>query len=212
MATDKTTIINDFHQLWTDSGKGTTWHTCKYRGVKALKCPLDLFMYHELIYKHKPNLIIETGTCFGGSALYLADQCQLLKHGKVITIDVRPPHNSISHPRLEVFTGSSVAASTFNYVSKQARNKKVMVILDSDHSTPHVLEELKLYSQLANTYLIVEDTNMGHEARRHVKSGPREAVHKFLASPAGKNFKIDKGCEKYLMTFNPDGYLKWTPT
>jgi cephalosporin hydroxylase len=57
--------------------------------------------------------------------------------------------------------------------------------------------------------MIVEDTNLGHEVRQHQFPGPREAVHEFLQLPQGKNFRIDRRCEKYLMTFNPEGYLKY---
>ena len=73
----------------------------------------------------------------------------------------------------------------------------VMVDLDSDHSKEHVLKELRLYAPLVTEYLIVEDTNT---------SGPREAVDEFLKD--NTQFIQDKSKEKFLLTFNPSGWLR----
>ena len=53
-------------------------------------------------------------------------------------------------------------------------------------------------------YLIVEDTNIGHEIGPG-RSGPREAVEQLLAE--SNEFVVDRECEKFMMTFNPSGYL-----
>jgi cephalosporin hydroxylase len=84
-----------------------------------------------------------------------------------------------------------------------------MVILDSDHSQSHVEKELKLFAPLVtlNSYLIVEDTNInGHPAYPSFGPGPYEAVETFLRT--NDNFEVDSSREKFLMTFNPKGYLK----
>jgi hypothetical protein len=85
----------------------------------------------------------------------------------------------------------------------------VIVILDSDHSKEHVLRELMIYSELVSTgsYIIVEDTNMnGHPVAAHSGPGPMEAVSEFLKQ--NRRFRIDRSREKFLMTFNPMGYLR----
>ena len=84
-----------------------------------------------------------------------------------------------------------------------------MVVLDSDHSKDNVLEELRLYSPLVTIgdYLVVEDTNInGHPVFISHGAGPFEAVQHFLSSTS--SFESDRTCERFLMTFNPGGWLK----
>ena len=83
------------------------------------------------------------------------------------------------------------------------------MILDSDHSKPHVLRELELYSGFVTpgSYLIVEDTNLnGHPAYPDFGPGPMEAVDKFLS--ANDEFVVDQRCERFLLTMYPKGYLR----
>jgi cephalosporin hydroxylase len=84
-----------------------------------------------------------------------------------------------------------------------------MVVLDSDHSRDHVLNELKAYSPLVTkgNYLIVEDTNLnGHPVHPSIGPGPMEAVTDFLRY--NDEYQIDKERERFYITFNPNGYLK----
>jgi cephalosporin hydroxylase len=74
---------------------------------------------------------------------------------------------------------------------------------------PHVLREMEIYSQLVTrgSYMIVEDSNVnGHPIMPNWGDGPFEAIEEFLKH--NDSFEIDKECEKYYMTFNPNGYLK----
>jgi cephalosporin hydroxylase len=84
-----------------------------------------------------------------------------------------------------------------------------MVILDSDHAMQHVLDELAIYGELVSpgNYLVIEDTNVnGHPVRPDFGPGPGEAVERFLAD--NEQFEVDTEREKFLMTFNPGGYLR----
>ncbi|HEX8822103.1 MAG TPA: CmcI family methyltransferase [Archangium sp.] len=205
-------LIDDFHALYFGDmvtreyeGGGERW-----MGVPIRKMPLDLWVYQELIHETRPDVIIETGTMFGGSALYFAHLCELLGNGRVITIDLQPQPSLPQHARIEYLTGSSVDPTILERVrSGLTPGQKVMVILDSDHSAEHVLKELHCYSGLVTPgqYLIVEDTNIGHPLYTfQVERGPMEAVEEFLAGDTP--FERDRGREKLLVTFNPGGYLK----
>ena len=79
-------VIDNFHRLYYSDD--STWRNLTYRGVTTWKCPLDLWIYQEIIHELHPDLIIETGTAYGGSALYLADLCDLSGSGEVVTIDI----------------------------------------------------------------------------------------------------------------------------
>lgn len=200
-------VIKEFHRIYynSDIWKNTFWF-----GVPCWKCPLDLWIYQEILYEIKPDVIIECGTAHGGSALFLASICDLIGNGKIVTIDIKKYPNRPEHERITYILGSSTSTKTVEKIRKLIdHNDKVMVILDSDHHKEHVLKELRIYSNFVskNSYLIVEDTNInGHPVLPEYGPGPMEAVEEFLKE--NKNFIIDKTKEKFLLTFNPKGFLK----
>lgn len=203
-------IVDQFHLLYFNSWKKTIRNTY-WLGVPTIKCPLDCWIYQEIIYKIKPDLIIECGTSYGGSALFIASLFDLIDNGKVITIDIsEEKKNKPQHKRIQYLIGSSISNKIIKQVKSQiSANDKVMVILDSDHKKGHVLNELKIYSKFVSkgSYLIVEDSNInGHPVLPNFGLGPMEAIEDFLKE--NKNFIIDKTKEKFFLTFNPNGYLK----
>ena len=209
----KKTIINQFHALYYDDGLRfgrNTWRNTFWFGVPLKKCPTDLWIYQELLYKIRPDVIVECGTAYGGSAYYLACLLDLLGKGRVISIDIRECDKRPQHDRITYLLGSSTSEAILTEVKEAVKGvPTVMVILDSDHSKAHVLEELRKYHLLVTmgSYLIVEDTNVyGHPVALEFGPGPMEALDIFLKE--NKNFVRDEGAEKFYMTFNPKGYLK----
>jgi cephalosporin hydroxylase len=203
--------VNAFHRLYY-SRLERTWTQTYWMGIATLKCPLDLWIYQEILHEVRPDLVIECGTYRGGSALFLAGICDLLGHGEVVTIDVDPLPDRPSHPRLHYLTGSSVAPEILQEVRERAGVGSVLVILDSDHRCPHVLEELRSYRQLVTpgSYMIVEDTCVnGHPLLPDFGPGPMEAVEEFLREAA--EYSPDVSREKLYMTFNPRGFLHRSP-
>lgn len=179
-------------------------------GIPVIKCPLDLWIYQEIVNEIKPDLIIETGTYFGGSAYFLAGLCDLMNKGEIISIDIDPKPNLPQHKRITYLKGSSISEDILKQVRERAKNKRnVIVMLDSDHRKDHVLEELRKYSPLVTpgSYLIVEDTYLnGHPWAPGHGPGPMEAVNEFLAQ--SKDFEIDLTREKFVLTMHPRGFLK----
>src|SRR5260370_40946135 len=78
-----------------------TWENASWFGVPMLKYPTDLFVYREIIFETKPDVIIEAGTARGGSAYYFASLFDLLGRGRVITMDIRDFPEKPKHPRIE---------------------------------------------------------------------------------------------------------------
>jgi len=202
-------IVNAFHNLYYNNSK-QTWFDTRWFGVNALKCPLDLWIYQEMIYEIKPDLIIETGTANGGSALYMASIMDLLNHGEIITIDVNRGENMPEHKRINYLHGFSTSQEIIDQVKTYVENKqKILVILDSDHSKENVLGELRLYNKFVSkdSYVIVEDSNVnGHPTCPEFGPGPWEAIDAFLNE--NNEFEIDKKKEKFYLTLNPNGYLR----
>lgn len=209
MSKTQDSVIDDFHKIYYGDSSPHRWEKTSWLGIQTLKCPLDLWIYQEIIYDVKPDIIIETGTWSGGSALFLATICDSINNGMIFSIDTSKKEFPF-HNRITYFTGSSTNDEIFKKVTKQVKKTdKVLVILDSDHSKEHVLKEMELYGNLItkDSYLIVEDTNInGHPVLPDWGLGPMEAVEEFLLRHS--EFSIDKSKENLLMTFNPNGYLK----
>lgn len=203
-------IIDNFHKLYYySSAKGLGWKNNYWFGIPIQKNPLDLMVYQELIFILKPDIIIETGTKVGGSALFFATILDAIGNGEIITIDIHHADKLPQYKRITYLTGSSVDEDIINFIMPRVKDKTVMVILDSDHSKAHVLKELEIYSKFVSigSYLIVEDTNCsGHPVFGLVGEGPLEAIQIFLN--INKDFIIDRYWEKNFFTFNPYGFLK----
>jgi cephalosporin hydroxylase len=203
-------VTDAFHTAWYNTRH--TWGMTYWQRIPTLKNPLDLWMVQEIIVGFKPALIIETGTAFGGSALFMAQMMELSQCGSVVTIDIDPPRPAPSHPRLMALVGSSLDPSIIEVVGRLAGKfgrGPVLVMLDSAHDAPHVRAEMEVYAPFVThgSYLIVEDTNVnGHPAHPEHGPGPFEAVQDFLATH--DEFTPDPFCEKYLLTMHPGGWLR----
>lgn len=194
-------------------------------GLPIIQFPQDMIAVQEIIWNTRPDVIIETGVARGGSLVLSASILHLLNgDGKVIGIDIDiRPHNREAienHPlafRIDLVQGSSVDTSVFEQVRDLIKpGSKVMVILDSNHTHDHVLQELMLYSTLVtkDCYLIVMDTVVEHMPEHYFpdrpwgkSNNPKTATHEFLSST--DRFLIDEAIHnKLLITVAPDGYLK----
>ena len=208
----------------------------EWLGRPLIQYPTDLVGMQEVFFKTKPDLVIETGIAHGGSLIFSASMMALMdicdgvsemesaRHVIGVDIDIRP-HNRRAieeHPlfsRITLLEGSSVDQSLFSELSDIAKNyKRIMVILDSNHTHDHVLEELRMYSELVSVgnYCIVMDTVIETSpiaalADRPwtVGNNPMTAVKQFLAE--GSNFAVDKEIEyKLSVTVAPNGWLRRT--
>ncbi len=181
-----------------------------YFGVTALKSPMDFWVYQEIIFDMKPDIILEIGNNQGGSTLALAHMCDLLKHGKVIGLDIDHQHIPeivTGHPRITLIEGD--ACESFGTVRRLiAENDRVLIIEDSSHTYENTLNVLNTYSPLTKSgdYFIVEDSICYHGLEVGPKPGPYEAVEKFISE--SDYFEIDRTKESFLITWNPKGYLK----
>jgi cephalosporin hydroxylase len=206
-------VIERFHEIFYDGP--ATWQVNKWLGIEALQNPNDVWITQEIIVEVVPDFIIETGTRHGGSACLWA---MILKEvnpdGKVITIDINEVPDATTRlpiwmERVEFRRASSTDSKLVAELTDRVRGKKVLVILDSNHSANHVYDELRAYGPMINrgSYLIVQDTNVnGNPVIPDFGAGPMEAVHQFLADTT--EFEVDSGRERFLLTMNPKGFLR----
>lgn len=194
-------------------------------GRPIIQFPQDIIVMQEIIWRVKPDLIIETGIAHGGSLIFYASMLELLcGNGEVLGIDIdirkhnrKEIENHSMFKRITMIEGSSIDKVIARQVWDFAKEKKkVLVVLDSNHTHEHVLKELKLYSSLVakDSYLIVFDTIIEDMPEKLFSdrpwskgNNPKTAVWEFLK--INDRFKIDKEIEnKLLITVAPDGYLK----
>jgi cephalosporin hydroxylase len=196
-----------------------------WMGRPIIQYPQDLIAMQEILWKVKPQLIIETGIAHGGGLIFYASMLELMgSKGEVLGIDIDiRKHNRRAiehHPmskRIMMIQGSSTDETVVDRVYELARGKgHVLVTLDSNHTHDHVLKELQFYSPLVRkgSYVVVFDTvieNMPEgffsERRWDKGNNPKTAVREFLKT--NDRFTVDKEIEsKLLITVAPGGYLK----
>jgi len=196
----------------------------RWLGRPIIQLPQDMIAVQELIWKTKPDIIIETGIARGGSLIFYASILEMIGHGKIIGIDIdirkhnrKEIENHQLFKRITMLEGSSIDENIITKIKEIIKSKKkIMVLLDSNHSEKHVLAELEKYSHFVkkNSYLVIFDTMMENMKTHHFHNrpwnhgnNPRTAVWKFLKK--NKRFIIDKNIQnKLLITSCPDGYLK----
>jgi cephalosporin hydroxylase len=194
-------------------------------GVPVIQYPQDLVAMQEIIWRTKPDLIIETGVARGGSLVFYASMLKLLGGDRTavgIDIDIRP-HNrdSIeSHPLADsivLVEGSSVSEEVLEQVRTHADGaERTMVVLDSSHTRDHVLRELELYSPFVGkgNYIVVFDTAIEHLSPESTTdrewgkgNSPLAAVEDFLKTT--DRFVADRSVDaKLLISVAPSGYLE----
>jgi cephalosporin hydroxylase len=194
-------------------------------GVPIIQHPEDLVAMQELVWRVKPDVIVETGVAHGGSLVFYASMLQLLGgDGFVVGIDIDiRAHNREkieAHPlasRIRLVQGSSIDPATVADVARLTEGRtRALVVLDSNHTHAHVLDELRLYSPFVrkDSYLVVFDTVVEDMPAEHFTNrpwapgnSPMTAVREFLRE--NRRFVVDgEYDDKLLISVAPEGYLR----
>jgi len=195
----------------------------RWMGRPAIQFPQDMVAMQEILWDLKPDLVIEAGVAHGGSVVFYASMLELIGHGEVLglDIDIRAHNREAieSHPmakRIRLLEGSSVAPQTIAQVHEIAKGKRVVVVLDSNHTHEHVLAELRAYAPLVcdGGYCVVMDTIVEDLPASFFPDrpwgpgdNPKTAVQQYLKETDA--FEVDQDIEaKLLITVCPSGYLK----
>lgn len=185
-------------------------HETTYFGVTTLKNPFDFWVYQEILFEVRPDVVVEIGNYHGGSVLALAHLCDALGRGRVIGIDLN--HVEVAeivrrHARVRLVDGD--AADVLDEVRRHIEpDDRVLVIEDSAHTYDNTLRLLRMYSDLVSdgSYMIVEDGICHHGLEVGPTPGPYEAIETFIQE--SEDFEIDRTRESFLITWNPKGFLR----
>ena len=196
-------------------------------GVPIIQLPADVMATQEVVWDCKPDVVIETGVARGGSLIFMASLLTLIGKGKIVGVDIDiRAHNRRSieeHALTNLVTlieGPSTDPETIARVRETIPDgASVMVILDSDHSYDHVLDELRVYGPLVTPgqFLVVADTLLGRltpeqtpKARADVwepGNEPLSALREYMRET--DRFSIDEAINgKLILSSSPGGYLR----
>ena len=218
-----------FQTLTRDWFNASCRHRYSYHftwlGLPVIQYPQDLIAMQEIIWRTRPELIVETGIARGGSLVFFASMLEMIgATGRVVGVDVDiRAHNRVAienHPlanRITMLEGSSIDSMIAEKIHSLARGiRSILVVLDSNHTHEHVFRELQLYSALVRKggYLIAMDTvvedlpaDLFPDRQWGPGNNPRTAVQAFLKR--NDRFQVDQEIEnQLLLTVAPGGYLK----
>lgn len=221
-------LLDLTHEWFLESCRYGYSYNFSWMGLPVIQYPQDMMAMQEIIWRTRPDLIIETGIARGGSLVFYASMLDLLgSNGRVvgIDIDIRAYNRAAieAHPmfkRITMLEGSSIDPVIVAAVTDLARSsRRVLVVLDSMHTHDHVLQELQHYAPLVtcDSYLVVYDTVVEHMPKEEFfpdrswgpGNNPKTAVQEFLKT--NDRFIIDTNIQnKLLITVAPDGYLRCT--
>jgi cephalosporin hydroxylase len=210
-------------QLWTRSN----WHhrlsyEVTWLGVPIIQLPEDMVAMQELIWRVRPDVIVESGVAHGGALMLYASILELLGRGRVIGVDIEiRKYNRLAieaHPlshRIQLIESDSLSDEALDAVRAGITpGDRVMVALDSNHTREHVRGELERYAPLVtpNSYLVIFDAVMALVADAPAASenwdedNPLEAVRDFLGST--DDFEVDRSFERLAVSYCPGGFLR----
>ena len=203
---------------------GFTW-----MGRPVIQLPEDMIRIQEVIWRLRPDVIIETGVAHGGSLIFYASLFAAMDHGRVIGVDVEiRPHNHTAittHPlarRITLIEGSSIDPDTIAAVRDAvAPGERVLVILDANHSCAHVAAELEAYAPLVapDSYIVACDGIMAQVAGAPrtapdwAWNNPLTAIEAFLArhpefAAEEPVFPFNEGQVRQRVTYWPHAFLR----
>jgi cephalosporin hydroxylase len=158
-------------QIWLKVGWNEKYpYTFSWLGRPIIQLPEDMIRTQEVLFRVKPDVVIETGVAHGGSLVYYASLCKVMERGRVIGIDIEiRPHNrqaikahELSH-LITLIEGSSTAPEVVEQVHSLVKPAEtVFILLDSNHTKQHVAAELEAYEDLVTpgSYIVATDGSM----------------------------------------------------
>ncbi len=220
-------VISD---VWIRSGWDTKYvYSFAWMGRPVIQLPEDMLRIQEVIFDLKPDVVIETGVAHGGSLIFYATLFKAMGKGRVIGIDIEiRPHNRQAieahflSSYITLIEDSSTSPKTIEAVKKQlSAGEKTLVILDSNHTYQHVLDELKLYAPIVSvgSYIVATDGIMEYVVGAPrtqpdwITNNPKKAAEDFVKMNPNfvivePKFPFNEGTITERVTYWPSAFVK----
>ena len=204
-------------------------YSFSWMGRPFIQLPEDVLRVQEVIYRVKPDVIVETGIAHGGSLIFYASLCKAIGRGRVIGIDIEiRPHNRHAieahemKPLIALIEGSSIDPAIVGRVRSLVQpGETVLVLLDSNHTKAHVLAELEAYGPLVTpgSYIVATDGIMQQVAGAPrtapdwAWNNPLQAANEFAArhpefTHEEPELPFNEGVVTERVTYWPQGFLR----
>jgi cephalosporin hydroxylase len=204
-----------YYHLWYYNS--LVWQQTTWMGVITHKFPTDMWNYQEILVSLQPALLIEFGTCRGGSALFFSSVLQQIGRPYiVVSVDINASgisEKAKADPNIRLLTMSSASPEARESIKILRQNYPgpAFAILDSDHSKQHVLAEMMNLRDILVTgdYVVVEDSNVnGHPVLRSFGPGPYEAIQEYFRMfPHDYEHDFERE-QKFGVSAAPKGFLR----
>jgi len=217
-------------KAWLRSGWDSKYvYGFSWMGRPIIQLPEDMFRIQELIYRVAPDVLIETGIAHGGSLIFYASIFKAMNKGRVIGVDIEiRPHNRLAveahkmADRISMIEGSSVDENVLAQVRRHiGLGERALVVLDSNHTRDHVLQELRAYSKFVavDSYILACDGIMQdlvgapRSSPTWATDNPQFAVQDFLAECDDfvleePEFPFNEGQIRERVTYWPNAILR----
>jgi cephalosporin hydroxylase len=229
-ALDTAEAFSVLSKAWLRCGWDTKYvYSFSWMGRPMIQLPEDMLRIQEVIYAVQPDVIVETGVAHGGSLVFYATLCKAMERGRVIGVDIEiRPHNRKAieehplFPYIALVEGSSTDAVIVDQVRSMVQpGERVLILLDSNHTKAHVLDELHAYAPMvaAGSYIVATDGIMswlGNAPRTQPDwswNNPLEAAREFVATHSDfvmeePPFPFNEGAVRERVTYWPGAFLK----
>jgi cephalosporin hydroxylase len=220
-------IISD---VWLRSGWDSKYvYSFAWMGRPVIQLPEDMIRIQEIIFDIKPDVIIETGVAHGGSLIFYGTLCKAIEKGRVIGIDIEiRPHNRKAieehflFPYITLIEGGSTSQPVIDQLKHLVKpDERVLVLLDSNHSYNHVLNELELYSAFVSvgSYIVATDGIMENlvgaprSSPDWATNNPKKAAEEFVKNNnrfvfEEPKFPFNESNITERVTYWPSAYIK----
>ncbi|KAH9580122.1 Rhamnosyl O-methyltransferase/Cephalosporin hydroxylase [Trypanosoma melophagium] len=222
------------YDLWFEENR--IFSTLSWFGVQMQQDPSDAIVIQDMLWRVKPDLIIEIGTNTGGSAIFYATIMKAYNpQGKIVTLDVKPISNWVKsqvmarcvgcilgteHPwwndgMIHFINGRITTSDVQSMVDRFVANASTVVVIeDASHRYPDTLQNIQAVHKYVTpgSYLLVQDTKMDRfvtaAGARHgnYRYGPMRSIDEFLAK--NKEFVIDRRFEYLIYSQHHRGFLR----
>lgn len=228
-------VVADLRRTFVRMAANLRWYEQSWLGIPIWQLSDDLVALQRIVCDAKPRWVIETGTKFGGSAIFFSSLLALLGRtpdtGGVITVDItqtdwarqvfeEKPHRLAPFVRRRII-GDASAPETLAAIREtiEADPGRVVVFLDDWHDGDHVYQEMAGCSELVGPggLLIVADTTFEDIADTPIaapsgkygdakSSNPRVALRRFLSER--DDFEVVPGYTDTGISNFPDSVLR----